>query len=308
MKSYYRLMLGRQSMHAETCFHGNFIGANFGIDEDLSQNLPESWRPFNKMFIPKFIENNPGKTKVAAGLGCSALWHVCKGMKNGDLVLCPDGTGIYRVAEVTGDYEYKQGDILPHRRTVHWLNVTIERSNMSDALKNSTGAIGTISNISNYQEELEKLIGGVSAPKLVSTDETVEDASTFALEEHLEHFLVNNWEHTELGEEYEIYEVDGERAQQYQTDTGPLDILAISKDQRTLLVVELKKGRASDAVVGQILRYMSYVQEELAEENQMVKGMVIAHEDDQKMKRALSMIPTISFYRYQVSFKLLPND
>ena len=89
------------------------------------------------------------------------------------------------------------------------------------------------------------------------------------------------------GEEYEIYEVDGERAQQYQTDTGPLDILAISKDQRTLLVVELKEGEASDAVVGQILRYMSYVQEELAEENQMVKGMVIAHEDDPKNESVL---------------------
>ena len=28
---------------------------------------------------------------------------------------------------------------------------------------------------------------------------------------------------------------------QYQTDTGTMDILAISKDKRTLLVVELKK-------------------------------------------------------------------
>ena len=31
-----------------------------------------------------------------------------------------------------------------------------------------------------------------------------------------------------------------------------MDILAISKDKSELLVVELKKGRASDVVVGQI--------------------------------------------------------
>jgi hypothetical protein len=41
----------------------------------------------------------------------------------------------------------------------------------------------------------------------------------------------------ELGKEYDIYEEDGEKGQQYQTDTGPLDILAISKDKKRLLVV-----------------------------------------------------------------------
>jgi restriction system protein len=307
MKSYFRLMLGRQSVHAEKCFEGGFIGANFSIDEDLSKSLPESWRPFNKEFVPKFIEKNPGKTKVAAGLGCSALWHVCKGIKKGDIVICPDGSGTYRVAEVTGDYEYRAGDILPHRRAVHWLSVSVERASMSEALRNSTGAIGTICNVTSYSDELEKLTGNASAPKLISTDETVEDASNFALEQHLEHFLVNNWELTELASEYDIYEEDGVKGQQFPTDTGPLDILAISKDKKTLLVVELKKGRASDAVVGQILRYMSYVKEELAEDDQDVRGLIIAHKDDQRIRRALSLTPSIRFYRYQVSFKLIPS-
>ena len=67
------------------------------------------------------------------------------------------------------------------------------------------------------------------------------------MESHLEEFLIQNWAHTELGDQYDIYEVDGERVgEQYQTDTGPLDILAISKDKKRLLVVELKKGRASE--------------------------------------------------------------
>jgi restriction system protein len=70
-------------------------------------------------------------------------------------------------------------------------------------------------------------------------------------------------------------------------------------------VVELKKGRASDVVVGQVLRYMGYVKEELAEEGQDVRGVVIALEDDQRIRRALSMVPTIDFFRYQISFKLI---
>ncbi len=51
----------------------------------------------------------------------------------------------------------------------------------------------------------------------------------------------------------------------YPTDTGPIDILALRKDGKELLVVELKKGRASDAVIGQVQRYMGYVMDELAE-------------------------------------------
>lgn len=303
MKNYYRVMLGKKSIYAEECFAGNFVGTDFGINQDLTNKLTDEWRAFNKEFIPVFLAAHPEKTKIGAGLACGALWTVSKGMQKGDIVLCPDGAGKYRVGEVSGSYTYEPGQILLHRRSVTWLNVTIDRAAMSEALRNSTGSIGTASNITKYAAEIEQLIGG--APKLISTDPSVEDASSFAMEEHLEAFLMKHWPHTELGKEYDIYEEDGEKAQQYQTDTGPLDILAISKDKKRLLVVELKKGRASDAVVGQTLRYMSFVKDELAEDEQTVLGVIIAHEDDQRIRRALSMTPNITFYRYQVSFKLV---
>lgn len=298
-------MLGQKSVFADECFAGNFIGADFGIQQDLGQKLPDEWRTFNKEFVPVYLESHPEKTKVSAGLACGALWTVCKGIKTGGMVLSPDGAGAYRVGEVNGNYFYQPGKILPHRRPVTWLNIRIDRAAMSEALRNSTGSIGTVSNITQHHEELEKMLGSVATPTIISTDSTVEDASSFALESHLEEFLVKNWSFTELGKDYDIYEEDGEKAQQYQTDTGPLDILAISKDKKRLLVVELKKGRASDAVVGQTLRYMSYVQEELAEVGQTVLGAIIAHEDDQRIRRALSMTTNITFYRYQVSFQLV---
>ena len=305
MKNYYRVMLGGKSIYAEECFAANCIAAGFIQGQDLKDKLPDEWRAFNKQFIPVFLAAHPDKTKIGAGLACGALWTVCKGIQKGDIVLCPDGTGKYRVGEVSGDYYYEPGKPLCHRRPVTWLNVTVDRAAMSEALRHSTGSIGTVSNISQHRYELEKLLGNISAPKLIATDSTVEDPSSFALEEHLEDFLVKNWEHTEFGKEYEIYEEDGEKAQQYQTDTGPLDILAISKDKKRLLVVELKKGRASDMVVGQTLRYMSFVQEELAEDGQTVLGVIVAHDDDQRIRRALKLTPNISFYRYQVSFKLM---
>ena len=156
-----------------------------------------------------------------------------------------------------------------------------------------------------YAEEIEQLIGGQVAPPLIATDQNVEDPTVFALEKHLEEFLVANWQSTELGRDYDIYEEDGELVgQQYPSDTGPIDILAISKDKKELLIVELKKGRVSDVVVGQIQRYMGYVLDELAEADQTVKSVIIALEDDLRIRRALKVTRGIEFYRYQVNFKL----
>jgi restriction system protein len=305
MKNYYRIMLGQKSCYAEEAFKGCFIGADYGIDKDLTKHLPDNWRDFNKEFIPLYLEKHPDKTKVSAGLACGMLHTIAKGILIGDIVLCPDGQGNYYVGEVIGTYEYHKGQILPHRRSVHWFSRPISRNEMSEALKNSTGSIGAVSNITKYANEIESLIAGSRSPAIIATDETIEDPSIFALEKHLEDFLIHNWHHTELGKKYDIYEDDeGKIGRQYPADDGRIDILAESKNKKELLVVELKKGRVSDAVVGQVQRYMGYVKEELAENNQSVRGVIIAFEDDKKIKRALAVASNIDFYTYKIHFKL----
>lgn len=308
-KSYYRVMLGRQSAHVAECLAGGFIGTDFEIHQDLSGQLPEEWRQFNAAFIPVFLANRPDKSRIAAGLACGALWTVSKGIRTGDVVLCPDGTGRYHVGEVQGGYTYAPGQVLPHRRPVKWLPMVIDRAAMSEPLRNSTGSLLTVANISDYHQEIEQFLAalpGQAAPSIVATDPVVEDPVAFAMEKHLEDFLVKNWAQTELAQDFKIYEEDGELVgQQYGTDAGPIDILAVSKDGQRLLVVELKRGRASDVVVGQILRYMGYVKEQIAEPHQTVEGAIIALDDDQKLRWAIAVVPSIRFYRYQVSFKLI---
>ena len=299
-------MLGKKSMHAEDCFAGNFIGADFNIHEDLSGNLPETWEEFNKKYIPKWMALFPGRSKIAAGLSCGALWVVCKGLKIGDVVLCPDGKGSYRVGEIASDYEYAPDEILPHRRAVNWMDIVIPRASMSEALKNSTGSIGTSADITKYAEEIESYIGPPSSPTIIATDEIIEDPSAFAMEAHLEDFLVANWSQTSFGNEYDIFEEEEQNGKQFQTpDAGRIDILAISKTKDRFLVIELKRGRASDIVVGQTLRYMGCIKEHYADENQTVEGVIIGLEDDQKLRYALSAVPAIRFYRYEVNFRLI---
>ena len=307
MKNYFRVMLGAKSAYAALCREQGFIGADYQIAQDLSADLFDNWRDFNQKYRPIFLDAHPEKTMIGAGLACGALWTVAKGIQKGDMVLCPNGSGTYFVGEVASDYFYVPGQPLPHRRSVNWLAQTILRDDMSDALKNSTGSIGTVSTITPHAVEIEKLLGvQLNDPVLVASDPDVEDAAAFAMEKHLEDFLVKNWAQTELGKDYDIYAEDGEPVgQQYPTDTGPMDLLAVKKDKSELLVVELKRGKASDVVVGQVLRYMGFVKEDLAEPNQAVRGVIIALEDDLRIRRALAVTPSIQFFRYQISFKLL---
>src|SRR2546423_1159668 len=94
--------------------------------------------------------------------------------------------------------------------------------------------------------------------------EGVENAFEFVFEKYLEEFIVNNFDKVLEGR-LRLYEDPKEDAngQQYRTAVGRIDILATEPKTKSLVVIELKKGRSSDHVVGQIARYMGWVSENL---------------------------------------------
>lgn len=173
-----------------------------------------------------------------------------------------------------------------------------------------------IGNIVNFDDNAETK-SGIKAIKLTlsvddaeyilpSTSETGKERSSFMFERHLEEFLISNWENTKLGQQYKIYEENGVQVgKQYRTETGPLDILAISKDETEFLVVELKRDRASDEVVGQTLRYMGWVRKHLCMENQDVSGCIVALRGDPRLEHALYEVRNINFMRYEIDFRLI---
>ncbi|OOZ47033.1 hypothetical protein BOW39_13110 [Solemya velum gill symbiont] len=135
------------------------------------------------------------------------------------------------------------------------------------------------------------------------------ERSSFMFEKHLEDFLITNWDHTPLSKKYKIFEENGEQVgKQFKTDTGPLDILAISKDGNEFLVVELKRDRASDVVVGQVLRYMGWIKKNLCTEDQVVKGCIIAQDADQRIEHALYAVSDVFFMKYEVDFRLISSS
>lgn len=303
MTKYTRITLGKGNQYAQKAIDEGWVGTDWLAPIDLTGKFYEDWRQFNKEFIPQVMEIDNIQSKVGAGLACGMTWTVCAGREVGDQVITHVGNGQYRVGQISSPYQYEKGEVMPHRRSVTWNPKGFNIQDVSDEFRRSLGSRNTVADVSRFSEEIELLVNGDQNVISVN-EESVENPLSFVLERHLEDFLVSNWAHTELGKKYDIVTVDGEQVgQQFPSDTGPIDILAVSKDGKEHLVVELKRGRVSDVVVGQILRYMSFVQD--LDESKSVRGVIIGTDDDQRFRRALSMTTNIDFFKYEVNFRLV---
>jgi hypothetical protein len=127
-------------------------------------------------------------------------------------------------------------------------------------------------------------------------------------ERYLEEFIEANFGKINFGAKLELYQdEENSSGRQFRTTIGRIDLLAIDKQKNEFVVIELKKGRSSDVVVGQILRYMGWVKKNLAKNNYSVKGIIIVREMDDKLEYALSQISNIELYLYNISFDLRKN-
>lgn len=306
MTEYWIVRQGRGGVYTEEMVNAGFLAVGFIGDYDIRSYLGSGSRAFHAAMNHVYLDMYPEKTKIAAGLAMGNLWAACEGIQTGDIVLAPKPDRTYAFGTVSGGYEYVPGTELPHRRPVKW-GGSFSRDAMSTELANSANSLMTVFSLSPYGAEIAQLthLAAPVEPVVAALAAEVEDQLAFQMEKQLEDFLVHNWRNTVLGRDYDIYAEEGEiKGQQYPSDTGPMDILAISKDRKRLLVVELKRDRASDAVVGQIQRYMGYVKEELLEPGQSVEGVIIARQDDLRIRRALSMTHNIRFMKYWVEFHL----
>jgi restriction system protein len=53
MPTFYRVHLGSGCKYANECIAGGYIGVSFRIPIDFTGAFGESWREFNKRFIPQ---------------------------------------------------------------------------------------------------------------------------------------------------------------------------------------------------------------------------------------------------------------
>lgn len=146
----------------------------------------------------------------------------------------------------------------------------------------------------------------VGAVEKTRTEDTIISESQFALEAHLEEFIDKNWKHIDFGAELAKYEADDQSGRQFPVGTWSIDFLCTDKANGDFVVIELKRGKTSEATVGQVLRYMGWVAENLARSGQKVRGIIISQEVNDALKYAVKSLSNVSVLTYKVDFKLLP--
>lgn len=132
--------------------------------------------------------------------------------------------------------------------------------------------------------------------------------SSFALESHLRDYLARNLSRiADFGVPLTVYtSEDGRDGVEFQTDVGPIDILATSSTG-DFYVFELKLGRGADAALGQILRYMGWVDRHLSNHHK-VFGVVLAADISEKLRYAATQVSHVRLLEYDLSFTVKPAD
>lgn len=130
----------------------------------------------------------------------------------------------------------------------------------------------------------------------------------FVMEKYLEEFMEANFSSINFGTKLELYQDEEGSGRQYPTSIGRIDLLAVERHKQEFVVIELKKGKTGDTVVGQVLRYMGWVNENLLPKHPgyKVRGLVVVREEDEKLRLALSQMSSVTALVYSISFELRP--
>lgn len=133
----------------------------------------------------------------------------------------------------------------------------------------------------------------------------------FAKEQHLQEYLVSHWEQTNIGKDWEIYanSEDPQAGVEFSTGIGRPDLLLVHSSDDRVRVIELKRSRTSDKAVGQIMRYIGWVRQNLDElegvsEKSSVDGVIIGGRLSEKFEHAVSAYDDIAMLEYDIEVNL----
>jgi endonuclease len=149
---------------------------------------------------------------------------------------------------------------------------------------------------------LDQVLGSTDDPGNSDADELVEAA--FALEYQLRDFIADNL-HTinVVGRQLKVYvDSSGRRGIEYPSEVGPIDILAVD-ETGSFYVFELKRARSPDHAIGQLTRYMGWVRKTIGAGRE-VAGCIVAKAISNNLRYAVSVIPNVSLFEYEVEFRL----
>lgn len=132
-------------------------------------------------------------------------------------------------------------------------------------------------------------------------EDTAAEAHEFAYENDLKNFLASNL--AVIRPALNVYQDGDITGIEFPVGNRRIDILAV-ENENEFVVIELKVSKGYDRAVGQLLRYMGWIEQNLAEPGQKVKGMIIARSISEDLRLATSRISDVELYEYTLSISL----
>jgi hypothetical protein len=148
---------------------------------------------------------------------------------------------------------------------------------------------------------VQAALGEAVRPEAAEVDSEI----PLSLERQLEDFLARNLNLVEEGLRLYVDE-DGREGRQYPTDVGTIDLLC-ERPTGDFLVIELKRGKGSDVVVGQTSRYMGWVRQHIAG-GRPVFGLVLAHDRDELLKYAILANDKLMLRYFKLRLELVSEE
>lgn len=128
-----------------------------------------------------------------------------------------------------------------------------------------------------------------------------EEPGEFAYESDLRDFLAKNLSLLEPG--LQLYQEEGITGVEFPAGGRFIDLLAVDAQER-YVVIELKVSKGYDRVIGQLLRYMAWIEKNHADPGQAVRGIIAARQISNDLKLACSYLPNVKLFEYELSVKL----
>lgn len=132
-------------------------------------------------------------------------------------------------------------------------------------------------------------------------EEDTQDTGEFAYEHDLRDFLARNLHLIESG--LTLFSDEGMSGVEFPAGGRFIDLLA-TDSIGNFVVIELKVSKGYDRVVGQLLRYVNWIRQNLAESTQTVRGIIIAKRISEDLRLACSTLPDVSLLEYELSVSL----
>jgi len=228
--------------------------------------------------------------------------------------------------DMADDFAMKKGDRITKDQVIAWFNDKYPRIKLgtitAHLVRMSTNAKsrhhynakpmedglfyqidGSTYRLFDAENDPSPLLKGAQALEEANETESEidEERSEFAYERDLQNFLSRNLSLIEPG--LRLFEDDGITGIEYPVGGRYIDILALDRNNN-YVVIELKVSRGYDRVVGQLLRYVTWVKKHQADEGQSVRGVIIAREISEDLSLACDGLLDVELFEYQLSITL----